>query len=100
MIDAATTQMPRPKAPAPARVAGLIARPAGPLNEDIRIALQEREDLITTAAATSLDEAIEHGASWVAKLGKPGPTSRERQQWRGLAAVSYTHLTLPTILLV
>lgn len=37
----------------------------------MRAALQEREDLITAAAAASLDEAIEHGASWVAKLGKP-----------------------------
>lgn len=85
MIDAATTQMPRRKAAAPGRVAGLIARPAGPLDEDMRVALQERENLITTAAAASLDEAIEHGASWAAKLGKPGPTPRERQQWRGLA---------------
>lgn len=84
MIDATTTQMPRRKTAAPGRVAGLIARPAEPLDEDMRAALQEREDLITTAAAASLDEAIEHGASWVAKLGKPAPNPRDRQQWRGL----------------
>ncbi|TSI14229.1 AAA family ATPase [Brevibacterium aurantiacum] len=85
MIDAATTQMPRRKAAVLGRVAGLIARPAGPLAEDMRVALQEREELITTAAAASLDEAIEHGASWVAKLGRPGATPRERHQWRALA---------------
>lgn len=85
MIDAVTTQLPRRKTSTPGRVAGLIPRPTGPLDDDMRVALQEREDLITTAAAASLDEAIECGAAWVAKLGKPGPMSRERQRWRGLA---------------
>ncbi|WGH84865.1 hypothetical protein [Auritidibacter ignavus] len=80
MIDAVTTQLPRRKTSTPGRVAGLIPRPTGPLDDDMRVALQEREDLITTAAAASLDEAIECGAAWVAKLGKPGPRSRERQR--------------------
>ncbi|WP_346035210.1 MobF family relaxase [Brevibacterium picturae] len=85
MIDTTTTEIPRRKAFAPGRVAGLIARPAGPLDEDLRSALWAREDLITTAAAGSLDEAMQRGASWVAKLGRPGSTPRERQEWRGLA---------------
>ncbi|MBU8580066.1 hypothetical protein ACH0B7_14935, partial [Brevibacterium luteolum] len=80
-----SSPMPRRKTSTSGRVAGLIARPTGPLDEDMRTALQERENLITTKATAALDEAIEHGASWVAKLSTPGPSPRERQKWRELA---------------
>lgn len=52
----------------------------------MRVALGQREDLITAAACTALDEAVEHGATWVTQLGTPGTSARDREQWRGHAA--------------
>ncbi|AHI20865.1 MULTISPECIES: MobF family relaxase [Actinomycetes] len=85
MIDTATAQMTHGRTSTPGRVGGLIARPAEPLDEDMRTALRQREALIDAAAGAALDEAVDHKVGWATQLGAPGPSTREREWWRAHA---------------
>ena len=85
MLDQATAQL-RPGKNRRARVAGLIATPAGPIGADIQAALTDRQTLIESAARRLVEEAQEAGAAWVSRLGAPRSQTRERGQWLAHAA--------------
>lgn len=85
MLDQATTQLPRGRGRSRS-VAGLIAFPAEPINEDMQTALTDRQVLIETAARNLVREAQEAGAAWLARLGKPPAQPRQREQWLAHAA--------------
>ena len=85
MLDQATTQLPRGRGRSRS-VAGLIATPAEPINEDMQTALTDRQVLIETAARKLVREAQEAGAAWLARLGKPPTQPRQREQWLAHAA--------------
>ncbi|WP_232818136.1 MULTISPECIES: MobF family relaxase [Kocuria] len=85
MLDQATTQLPRGWGRSRS-VAGLIATPAEPTNEDMQTALTDRQILIETAARNLVREAQEAGAAWLARLGKPPAQPRQREQWLAHAA--------------
>lgn len=85
MLDQATSQLPPGKNRRP-RVAGLIAIPDEPINEDMQTALADRQVLIEIAARNLVREAQEAGAAWVARLGKPPAQPRQREQWLAHAA--------------
>lgn len=85
MLDQATTQLPRGRGRSRS-VAGLIATPAEPINEDMQTALTDRQVLIETAAWNLVREAQEAGAAWLARLGKPPAQPRQREQWLAYAA--------------
>ncbi|WP_281499907.1 MobF family relaxase [Gordonia alkaliphila] len=85
MLDQATTQLPRGRGRSRS-VAGLIAIPAEPINEDMQTALTDRQVLIETAARNLVREAQEAGAAWLARLGKPPAQPRQREQWLAHAA--------------
>ncbi|MDH5134304.1 MULTISPECIES: MobF family relaxase [unclassified Microbacterium] len=85
MLDQATTQLPRGRGRSRS-VAGLIATPTEPINEDMQTALTDRQLLIETAAWNLVREAQEAGAAWLARLGKPPAQPRQREQWLAYAA--------------
>lgn len=67
--------------PGPARVAGLLPRPAGPMGEDMRAALTERQQLIERAVHQLTTTDMEAGAAWTKRLGAPGSNPRQRAEW-------------------
>ncbi len=85
MLDQATAQL-RPGKNRRARVAGLIARPAQPVPDDMQAALTERQALIEARARRLVEDAQEAGAAWVSRLGTPRPQGRAREQWLTHAA--------------
>ncbi len=85
MLDAATSQLPRRRS-SRVRVAGLIAKPAEPMADDIAKALAERQDLIESGAHKLVSDAAAAGADWLTPLGSPPSEARARTQWRDCAA--------------
>lgn len=101
MLDQATRRLPHGRRPAPRRVAGLIATPAQPLDEQMKAALTQRETLIETATQTLVSEAVENNPQWVARLGNPGQGTQRQARWSELAGTialyRYRHdITTPT----
>ena len=70
--------------PVPRLVAGLFPVAAGPMDEDMRRALEERHALIEARAEAVLDKALLSGEPWTRALGQAprGPTSAK---WRRYA---------------
>ncbi len=85
MLDEATSQLPKRGNVRP-RVAGLIATPAEPVDDDMSKALSERQALIEDAADGLVSDAQEAGAAWLDRLGRPRGDARTRAQWQACAA--------------
>ena len=70
----------RPR-PAPRLIAGLIPQATGPMPDDMRDALAERQQLIEQRARTLADTAIAEHAPWTRALGPPPRDPRHRDAW-------------------
>lgn len=55
----------------PCLIAGLIPEATGPMAEDMRRALAERQDLIEARATELLDQALNNEEDWLQALGTP-----------------------------
>ncbi|WP_415855392.1 MobF family relaxase [Sinomonas sp. G460-2] len=71
----------------PRLIAGLIPRADGPMSQDMRAALDEREELIEARADAVLEEALDANAAWAAALGAPPRDHRGVGVWRQHARV-------------
>jgi hypothetical protein len=67
--------------PAGNMIGGLIPRAAGVTDEDLRLALRDREKAIEQRAAWLLERAIEQQAPWLQRLGRPPNAERLRKAW-------------------
>jgi conjugative relaxase-like TrwC/TraI family protein len=65
----------------PALIAGLIPEAQGDMTSEMRIALQERRDLIETRAYELAERAVTERAQWLRKLGQSPADTRERRRW-------------------
>ncbi|HEX4402086.1 MAG TPA: MobF family relaxase [Galbitalea sp.] len=72
--------------PGPSRVAGLLPRPIGPMDEDMRAAMAERQHLIERAVQQLTVTDLEAGAAWTKRLGTPGNSPRQQAEWFRAAA--------------
>ena len=70
----------RPR-PAPELIAGLIPEATGPMPDDARDALAQRQHLIEQRARTLADTAIAEHAPWTRALGPPPRDPRHRDAW-------------------
>ena len=78
-IDRVTAQPRRgTNGPGPARVAGVLPRPVGPMDEDMRTALIERQQLIERAVQLLTIADMERGEPWSKRLSTPGSSPRPR----------------------
>lgn len=71
----------------PRLIAGLVPYAAGPMQEDMRQALDEREELIEQRAYAVLDNALTDREPWAAHLGSPPAEEKQVAQWRAAARV-------------
>ncbi|MGN6160846.1 MAG: MobF family relaxase, partial [Marmoricola sp.] len=71
----------------PQLIAGLIPRAAGPMTNEMRQALDEREALIEARADAVLDTALTEHAPWAIKLGSPPVGPVDLRAWRRQARV-------------
>ena len=62
-------------------IAGLIPRAKGVADEDMAKALRERDDAMERRAITLAEQAVEHKAEWVRKLGSPPADPAMRTAW-------------------
>ncbi|WP_246846642.1 MobF family relaxase [Humibacter ginsenosidimutans] len=85
-IDRATAKLGQRRAATTRRVAGLIPIPAGPIPDDMRAALTERQTLIETAARKLLQIAIHARENWTTRVGPPPTNQRARRVWSAHAA--------------
>ncbi len=72
---------------APRLIAGLIPEAQGSVTDDMRQALEERQELIEGRAAAVLDAALEAGDAWTKPLGPPPRAPRRAAGWRRQARV-------------
>ncbi|WP_415856033.1 MobF family relaxase, partial [Sinomonas sp. G460-2] len=71
----------------PQLIAGLIPRAAGPMTNEMRQALDEREALIEARADATLDTALTEHAPWASRLGSPPADPAELRAWRRQARI-------------
>jgi hypothetical protein len=69
------------RAPRPRLIAGLIPEALGPMADDMRLALDERRDLIEQRARSLAEEAVDANEPWVRRLGDPPIDRGDRQRW-------------------
>jgi hypothetical protein len=62
-------------------IAGLIPVADGPMSDEMRRALIERQELMETRATALAEAAVAQRAPWVRKLGEPPTDLRLREQW-------------------
>ncbi len=67
---------------APRLIAGLIPAADGPMADDMRHALDERQGLIETRADAVLDTARDAGETWTKPLGQRPSDPRKAAAWR------------------
>jgi len=67
--------------PGPRRVAGLLPCPVGPMGDDMRAALTQRQHLIERAAQELAIADLEAGAAWTKRLGTPSLDPRDQAAW-------------------
>lgn len=66
---------------APCLIAGLIPEVLGPVSDEMRLALDERRDLIDSRARSLAEDAVQNSAPWMRRLGQPPANPREREAW-------------------
>lgn len=66
----------------PRLIAGLIPSADGPMTDDMRQALNERQRLIEDRAEAVLDTARDTGEAWTRKLGKPPRDPHKNATWQ------------------
>ncbi|WP_422936626.1 MobF family relaxase [Sinomonas sp. P47F7] len=71
----------------PRLIAGLIPRAHGPMSQDMRDALDEREELIEARVDAVLKSALEANSAWAAALAAPPRDHRGAGIWRQQARV-------------
>lgn len=71
----------------PRLIAGLIPEATGPMDDDMRTALDERRDLIEARAEALLDTALTEQEGWVARLGQMPTDMKQARVWRRQARV-------------
>ena len=81
MIDQATQGLPQGRIARTSRVAGLIAKPAEPIADDMKAPLRVLQALIETGARQLAQDAIDDGAAWTKRLGVESVPQRERKSW-------------------
>ena len=69
----------------PRLIAGLIPAAEGPVDEEMRQALEERRELIETRATAVLDSALQDEEPWIKQLGDPPKEERGQRQWQRAA---------------
>jgi hypothetical protein len=67
--------------PAPRLIAGLIPEATGPMDNQMRRALAERQRLIEQRATALAGTAIREHAVWTVRLGQPSRDARSRTVW-------------------
>ncbi|HKU11126.1 MAG TPA: MobF family relaxase [Sinomonas sp.] len=72
---------------APRLIAGLIPQAGGPMDDEMRRALDERGELIEARADAVLDAALDANAAWAAALGARPQDRRGAGIWRQQARV-------------
>jgi conjugative relaxase-like TrwC/TraI family protein len=86
-VDKATSNPPRGCTLRPRLIAGLIPEPLGDMTTEERGAIDQRTELIATAAAALADHAIASEAMWVQRLGDPPEKPAALAAWRADVAV-------------
>lgn len=71
----------------PRLIAGLIPDAQGPMDAEMRQALDERAHLIQQRAATLADAALRDQESWIRALGTPPTDLHHAAQWRSQAQI-------------
>lgn len=66
-------------------IAGLIPAAEGPMDQQMRQALEERRALIETRATTILDTALQDAEPWVKQLGSLPSDECSQRQWQQVA---------------
>lgn len=72
---------------APRLIAGLVPHADGPMNDDMKQALGERQELIEARADAILDTALDDQTTWATALGTPSRDRRKATVWRHHARV-------------
>lgn len=84
----------------PARIAGVIPASRQPADEELRTALDQRQQLIKQHATRLTRDALEQRPEWVQALGRPPTDPVARQQWfvqvRTIAVARALYQTQPT----
>ncbi|WP_216656407.1 MobF family relaxase [Nocardioides marmotae] len=65
----------------PRVIAGLIPEPLGPMSAEDRQAIDERKELIETRALALATAAVDAGALWARRLGRPPADPNDRTSW-------------------
>jgi hypothetical protein len=65
----------------PRLIAGLIPEASGPMDAEMRTALEERRQLIEHRAKTIAETAIQDREQWTTPAGQPPADPRKREQW-------------------
>jgi conjugative relaxase-like TrwC/TraI family protein len=65
----------------PRLIAGLIPEAIGEMTEEVRTALQERQQLIEHRAITLAETAVQAGKPWTTPLGDPPTAPQQQRQW-------------------
>jgi conjugative relaxase-like TrwC/TraI family protein len=65
----------------PRLIAGLIPEASGPMDAEMRAAIEERKQLIEQRAITITQTAIQDHEPWTTQAGRPAADPRKRQQW-------------------
>ena len=77
---------PRGCALKPRLIAGLIPEPVGPMDDEHRLAIDARKELIEARAWALADDACRSGAAWAGQLGEQPTGAESRHRW--LAALA------------
>ena len=80
-VEQATASPPRGCRLRPRLIAGLIPEPLGEMSAEDRKAIDERTDLVDARALTLATAAVDAGAPWTRRLGRPPTDPKARTAW-------------------
>ncbi len=85
-VDEATASAPRGCGLHPRLIAGLIPEPLGEMSAEDRQAIDERTELIQARALALATAAVNAGAAWARRLGRPPTDPKDQTAWMLAAA--------------
>jgi hypothetical protein len=80
-VEQATASPPRGCRLRPRLIAGLIPEPLGEMSAEDRKAIDERTELVDARALTLATAAVDAGAPWTRRLGRPPTDPKARTAW-------------------
>ncbi|WP_028655402.1 MobF family relaxase [Nocardioides sp. J54] len=85
-VEQATASLPRGCGLRPRLIAGLVPEPLGEMSAEDRQAIDERTELIEARALALATAAVDAGAPWTRRLGRPPADPNDHASWMLAAA--------------